>query len=538
MIPSFRPVYVAGLIGMLLIILKYRDTVYALGFRRLFVWISYRLGVSPRILPVRKTVRLTIDGNFWSFLEKLADYFLTIIVAFISFYSAYALSLKESADDQNQKSKELLQSAELRCTFLTAMLKKYTNTNSEGVLTTRLTDSEVVTNCCRNSVTQPFYITEVVATNHILSFLTLRGYEVLSVLEQNEQVAHNNLIDTSLSYFDRHMSFIAFMRFEQLRDTLIHSERNLLDSLTPGSLAKIESNICDENNALSRAANSRLYSQLKLEPDSNQSNQSDGLAESEFIVNDLNTDSLWRYSYLLVGDYKGRATIIANCFFVRKNGQLYLATAYEVLTSWKSWDVSKFGARINPYPDTLELRLFQNSTHRSIFFPIDISKIKRDAKSIRAQAEPDIYFYKLPDTSIQHKFEICTIDSLFSFDSYESKHASDLLIVGCPKTEFNSTRDYAQLRAEIFPSTVFGLYEQYIYYTDTPIRDSTNYMITLAPDKYLCGSPVFFEELLPEVDHYRKVLRFGGMYTGNDIRAPRGSAIRPEQIVRSFQRIK
>lgn len=528
MIANVNPIFAAAIFGLVLIIVRFWRTILYLLVKKYFTKQEGEPVLTKSATPTPKE----------QLFDRIIEYLLTITVTFISFYAAYLLSIKKTADDQKQAAIELLQQAEVRCSSLKGLLKTYTTNSLKGKSFTP-SDSEVVTNYCNNSMAQPLYITDAISIEKILSYLSPKGFEVLSGLEESQKVAHNNIIDTTLSYLHRHIAFIAFMRFEYLRDTLIRSEREYFQGkIKSKRLDSVQDYVNQKNTALANAVNPRVYSQLTLDTTANRDNFTPEEPDTD-IIRAPEIDSLWRYCYLMDGPYNHKKfEITANCFFFRKNKNLYLVSTYGSMTSWNPWDTSATGYQAMPFPDTFYIRLFSKSTHACTYIPIDISKIKKESKRIRGYSEPDVYFLKIVDTTIETKYEINTINKFLAFDRSKYQKPYQVIIVGSPMSAFKRPQDYCQAQAEINFSDVMGPYELNLFYRGIGHADSVNYDISSPMDDTYWGSPIFFKELMPEVDRFRQILIFGGIYTGPQVNKTAGMAVRPEQIIRRLAALK
>lgn len=528
MISDISLIVVVGLIGVLFILVRFWRSIYSLLTKRLPPKLKNKL--------LQRWAPTSAAGS--PFFDRIMEYFITLTVTFVSFYSGYVLSIKKANDDEKKSALELLKQAESRCESLEGLLQGYTKISNEPTQTGKLSDSEVVTNYFNNSIVQPFYMTEAITPERMLKYLSPRSLEVLTGLEEGEKVAHYHVVDTSLSFLQRHISFIAFMKFEYLRDSLIRSERLYIqDSISLGELDSIQDHINRKGVGASYAVDPFLTQHVILDTTGNKASSDFDESETE-IESDPEIDSLWRYCYLMIGILNGKPQFSTNGFFLKEKRHLFLVTTYQAMTAWAVWDTSHQDKQQKPFVDTINLRIYSKVNHKCVFFPIDIAKIKRESKKIHAYSEPDVYFFKIPDTNFEAQYEINTINSFLAVDRSKYRIPDRLIVVGSPNLAFTNSREQAEAKAELNFSEIMGSYNIKLYYPGVQAADPVNYKINLSLDDSYWGAPVFFKELVPDVEKFREVLIFGGIYTGHDVNNVAGMAVRPEKIIEEIAKLK
>lgn len=112
------------------------------------------------------------------------------------------------------------------------------------------------------------------------------------------------------------------------------------------------------------------------------------MSSAQFNENDYEI-SLNKYSYMMVGfakDGTGEKIIpLGTCFFIRKDGKLYMITALHNITGINCFDKSLVPNQF----DAIGFRYLNNKTNEISVSRIDISSFKHHL--------PTDYFYKLPD---------------------------------------------------------------------------------------------------------------------------------------------
>jgi hypothetical protein len=264
------------------------------------------------------------------------------------------------------------------------------------------------------------------------------------------------------------------------------------------------------------------------------SQHTDSLVVSKYnLKNSL--DSLNQYTYLMLGVYQGNIVKRMNCFFTRYGHKLYLVSTNSNFTGWTPLDSSKMGARLIPYPDTLALRVFRKSNHHCIYWNIDIREIKRNSIFSHFWHKPDIYLYKITDTNFEKEFDIRTIDSFAKQNRPDDGGPDEIYLAGFAPSKLTDG-DYYHAVPAVYKNSVFGRFEDYLFYTNIRDPDSINYNIFLVFDNGLAGSPVFFRVSRPEGFEIKTFLTFGGVFLGNCRIDESGKAVRPRQVLQALDK--
>ena len=466
------------------------------------------------------------------FVDRIFDYVLAICVAFISFYSANLLSLKKTSDEQKTKSEQLLKHAISRCKHYEFVIKRYAaypefSTNAPY----QPSDSEIISRYYIYSTLQPFYLTDAVSPTQTLAFISATGYNVLSVLEGNEQIALKIVRDTSVSFYNRHKTLNAVQKFDSLRRVLLELEYKTLMHNDSFGLAKVQDSInCVNSNFIltlwPRAYNTywKSDSDRVLNYDGSLTHQ--GCQNNEWPV----FDSLRKYAYLLRGISKGQDMDMATCFFVRKSQHLYLVSTYSIFTGWNTMSDPNHASRVMPALDSVKIRLIRSDNGQEDYVSISLAKIRDTSKMQYCWDKPSLYLYELSDQSIQKKYTIYSLEALIDVYSIKYGTPDDVYFPAYSGTLFKPNGNYSSASPTVYKTTMIGQITDKPEYPDDHKIDSLNYHIDTFTDAGSRGAPVFFKVSVPKGNENIDVITFGGVCFA-DTRQHKARIVRTEQVI-------
>jgi hypothetical protein len=522
MLNDFRIIAYVALLGILLVTIRHWGFVRELWWKATN-WLKIKFKKGSLTQPPKNRRPRPL-------LNRLLEYFITICVAFISFYSAYLLNINKSNDETKRRAINLLELAKNKCIEIEYILTDYIFPDSTKHGAQQPSDSLIISEYYKRSVRQPFYITENIPPYQVLSYISQKGYDVLASMENNEQMAMMIVHDSTITYFNRHKTLNAVLKFDSLRERLIEAEEANIDHDGRDSsiLYKLQDSLnqCDTRFALTLSPKAyNYYFKDSIEQAAN-----------------LNIpweaqDSLKKYSYLLTGDINGNLNGSATCFFIRKNNHLYLVGTYGTFTSWNVLDNLSKGSRFSPFPDTLALRLFRRIDGRARYVPIPIAKIKDTSKMRHYWDKPDLFFYKMDDASLETNYQIYSVERFIECYNFEYGTPYQIFYAGVPSAMLGSPESFWTMIPTVYKTGMVGDIKEILIYPDIRKVDSINYLINDSPRRGIDGAPLFFRISIPDGAQNIDLITFGGMYfvTTAD---HRGRVVRPEEFIKQLRLLR
>ncbi|HLG39244.1 MAG TPA: hypothetical protein VI461_06225 [Chitinophagaceae bacterium] len=213
-------------------------------------------------------------------------------------------------------------------------------------------------------------------------------------------------------------------------------------------------------------------------------------------VNKIETDSLSKYSYDLVGFKYTRDSVQpenSTCFFIKKNGHLFLVTAKHSITGCKNGKVS-----LNR-PDTMYVMKKGTETETEVLVIVNLLNINKDGV-ICLPAEED------PDVKVMEVFAIPTtyaaINSVDKFLKNRADKAGDVEMFGFPwQSHYRKDTFIYPPPTHLFMSIEDITVADKSTFEATGKVDSINYRFVFnKPQTYIdykgfSGSPVFFTDM-------------------------------------------
>jgi hypothetical protein len=197
---------------------------------------------------------------------------------------------------------------------------------------------------------------------------------------------------------------------------------------------------------------------------------------------------LKEYSYMVYGRYFNgwdSSVVTGTVFFIKDKNKTFLVSAKHVLTNCNAYNDS----RKIPYPDTMYVRLTQKQSNKTIFFPIDIRKMKDSVLCGMNYHIPDIIVTPFRNAS---QFNIQAI----RYSKKEKKFSHDTVIVyGFPvKDRYKyKLREVETFKGYIsVPPDISNF--SYTLNTGVSVDDSINYKIMIFTTENLSGfsgAPIF-----------------------------------------------
>ncbi|MDP9047885.1 MAG: hypothetical protein M3N14_07095 [Bacteroidota bacterium] len=237
----------------------------------------------------------------------------------------------------------------------------------------------------------------------------------------------------------------------------------------------------------------------------------------------MKRDSLVNYSYFIYGNTTVKSIEQGTGFLAKIKSKIYLVTAIHVLNGWEIFK-NKY---IQPYPDTLYIRVYKKSNNEPDFIPFNITQIKKLNISPNGYETPDIYFYPI---DIPKKYKVYTLEKLIDKFS-PPKLIDSIFIYGYPvNNEVNDPFEYLRLPVTLGIGLLKSDYKLPLTWEINGKTDYINYQVAInsgiRPGS--SGSPAYFIKNSGSSKNDKII--FGGLVFSGDFEAGWAYIIRPEYI--------
>lgn len=238
------------------------------------------------------------------------------------------------------------------------------------------------------------------------------------------------------------------------------------------------------------------------------------------------SDTLSKYSYLLLGDFEDRQRHPkgTGCF-IKINNQYYLITAGHVISNWNAFNCIP---KEEPL-DTFFIRLYSYYDQKPTWLPIDVKEARKGLKKVHIYQEPDVAVMKV---NIPAGLVVNSIESMIETFPYKGENPERIYSFGYPQISvYNFKELLNQSSAKCILMPYYNLAANVMYQNN--VLDSINYNVNIqsgpASAGY-AGAPAF--AAYPD----GKII-FGGIIEAIDITNKKAYIIKPADVLRTLNKI-
>lgn len=238
------------------------------------------------------------------------------------------------------------------------------------------------------------------------------------------------------------------------------------------------------------------------------------------------SDTLNKYSYLLLGDFEDRRRHPkgTGCF-IKINNQYYLITAGHVISNWNPYN---YKPKEEPL-DTFFIRLYSYYDQKPTLLPINITEARKGLKKVHIYQEPDVAVMKV---NIPAGLVVHSIESMIETFPYKGTNPERIYSFGYPQISVYNFRELLNQRsAKCIFMPYYNLAANVMYQNN--VLDSINYNVNIqsgpASAGY-AGAPTF-------AAYTDGKIIFGGIIEAIDISNKKAYVIKPADVLRTLKKI-